>query len=401
MKRRRLVATGLAVLGVAALLAWAFAPRPIEVELAVARNGVFERTIDEDGKTRLRDRYIVSAPLTGQLERIRLREGDRVAAGEILATLTPTVAPMLDNRTVAELDARIDAAQAMVQRAAARIARAEVAVTQARVELEHSEELASQGFVAATKLTNDRLNLQAARKEQETAVLDQRVASHELAQARAALAAGEQSAGRGSFSVRAPVDALVLEVTQGSAATVTVGTPLLVLGDTRQLEVLAELLTTDALQAPPGTPVRIERWGRPIELEGRVRLVEPGAFTKISALGVEEQRVRVLIDLLSPWELWQALGDGYRVGVRVVARREENALLVPVSAVFPRETGGGREMAVFVVESGRVRTVPVEVADRNGTDAWISAGLSAGARVVVYPPRGLADRARVRVREQP
>lgn len=398
MRTKRLVYVVIAVLAVAGLLAWAFAPRPIEVEVATATLGVFERTIDEDGKTRLRDRYVVSAPLTGQLARIGLREGDMVKAGEVLATLSPAVSPMLDDRTVGELNARIEAAQAMVQRAAARIERAQVAVAQARIEVRHSEELAQQGFVAATKLQNDRLNLRAAQKEQETAVLDRRVAGHELEQARAALAAGEDGGSRNAFLVRAPVDAQVLEVTQASAAAVTVGSPLLTLGDTRQLEVVAELLTAEALQTPPGTPVRIDRWGGPTVLEGRVRLVEPGAFTKVSALGVEEQRVRVLIDLLSPYETWQALGDGYRVGVRLVVRHEENALRVPVSAVFPREVDGRREMAVFVIESGRAKIVPVEIGGRNGVDAWVKRGLEEGTQVVVYPPSSVKEGVRVKLR---
>src|SRR5690606_30653049 len=257
----------------------------------------------------------------------RAARGRRGTAGEVLATLAPGFAPMLDDRTVRELEARVEAAEAMVRRAGARIERAAVAVAQARIELGHSEELARQGFVAPTKLQNDRLNLRAAQKEHETAVLERRVADHELQQARAAVAAGDEGPERGAFEIRAPVDARGLEVIQESAAAGTTRTRLLVLGDTRRLEVVAVPLTADGLQSPPGTPVRIDRWGVPALLEGRVRLVEPGAFTKISALGVEEQRVRVLIDLTSPWETWQALGDGYRVGVRLVVRREEDVLL--------------------------------------------------------------------------
>src|SRR5690606_7985486 len=157
-------------------------------------------------------------------------------------------------------------------------------------------------------------------------------------------------------------------------------------------------LTAEALQTPPGTPVRIDRWGGPTVLEGRVRLVEPGAFTKVSALGVEEQRVRVLIGLLSPYETWQALGHGYRVGVRLVVRHEENALRVPVSAVFPREVDGRREMAVFVIESGRAKIVPVESGGRNGVDAWVKRGLEEGTQVVVYPPSSVKEGVRVKLR---
>lgn len=399
MRMKRLAAIVVVGLAVAGVLAWAFAPRPVEVELAQARRGSFERTVDEDGKTRLRDRYVISAPLTGQLARITLREGDAVARDEIVATLSPAASPMLDDRTVGELEARIEAARAMLERAAARVERAQVGVAQARIELRQSEELAAQGFVAPVKLQNDQLNLRAATKEHETAVLDRRVAGHELAQARAALAAGGEPGGHGTFAVRSPLDGRVLEILRESASAVTVGTPLLAVGDLGQLEVVAELLTADALQTPPGTLVRIDRWGGPDQLEGRVRRVEPAAFTKISALGVEEQRVRVLIDIASPYELWQALGDGYRVGVRLVVRHEEDALQVPVSAVFPREVDGRREMAVFVVESGRARTVPVDVGDRNGVDAWIRSGLGEGTSVLVYPPASVSDGTRVRVRQ--
>jgi putative ABC transport system ATP-binding protein len=178
------------------------------------------------------------------------------------------------------------------------------------------------------------------------------------------------------------------------------GKLVLEIGDVTRLEVVAELLTTDALQTRPGSPVHIERWGGPGTLEGRVRRVEPAAFTKISALGVEEQRVNVLIDLSSPHERWAALGDGYRVGVRIVTLSEPRVLRVPVSAVFPQpgsvEPGA---MAVFVVDGPRVRLQPVRVRARNGSQAWISEGLAEGATVVLYPPAALADGARVKQRQ--
>ncbi|WP_409660907.1 biotin/lipoyl-binding protein, partial [Caldimonas sp.] len=189
MKKKTLVTAALAILAVGLLLAWAFAPRPVQVEVAEARRGLFERSIEEDARTRLRDRYVVSAPLGGQLARIALREGDSVRAGDVLATLTPVYSPMLDERTVSELTARIETVQALVQRAGARVERAQVAVELARQELARSEQLAQQGFIAATKRDTDRLALDAARKEYDTAVLDQRVARHELTQARAALSA--------------------------------------------------------------------------------------------------------------------------------------------------------------------------------------------------------------------
>jgi HlyD family secretion protein len=289
MNKKRMLYIGAASAAIVAVLAWAFAPRPVEVEVSAASVGRFERTIDEDGRTRLRDRYVVSAPLAGHLSRITLREGDMLPADAPIATLTPALSPMLDERTVRELRARVDAAQAMVKRAGARIGLAQVSREQARNEVRRSEELAAQGYVSATKLETDRLALRAAQKEYEAAEEDHHVAEYDLAQARAALEAIRQP-GTGAaraFVVRSPIAGTVLRVSQTSEAMVGLGAPLVEVGDTRRLEVLAELLTSDALQTPPGTSVRIERWGGEGVLEGRVRLVEPSAFTKVSALRFE------------------------------------------------------------------------------------------------------------------
>lgn len=399
MNKKRMLYIGAASAAIVAVLAWAFAPRPVEVEVSAASVGRFERTIDEDGRTRLRDRYVVSAPLAGHLSRITLREGDMLPADAPIATLTPALSPMLDERTVRELRARVDAAQAMVKRAGARIGLAQVSREQARNEVRRSEELAAQGYVSATKLETDRLALRAAQKEYEAAEEDYHVAEYDLAQARAALEAIRQP-GTGAaraFVVRSPIAGTVLRVSQTSEAMVGLGAPLVEVGDTRRLEVLAELLTSDALQTPPGTSVRIERWGGEGVLEGRVRLVEPSAFTKVSALGVEEQRVNVLIDITSPAEQWQALGDGFRVSVSLVVQNVDRALRVPVSAVFPQPAEAG--MAVFTIDGGRARLVPVEVGARNGVEAWIKSGLAAGTQVIVYPPSSVTEGVRVKARK--
>jgi HlyD family secretion protein len=198
-----------------------------------------------------------------------------------------------------------------------------------------------------------------------------------------------------AFAVRSPVAGRVLRVPQTSEATVALGAPLIEVGDTARMEIVAELLTTDALRTQPGSRVVIERWGGPGTLQGRVRRVEPAAFTKVSALGVEEQRVNVLIDLTSPHAQWQALGDGYRVSVRIVALSEPQVLRVPVSAVFPRPEGG---MAVFVLDGSHARLTAVELGARNGTEAWVKSGLSEGATVIVYPGANVSDGARVKAR---
>jgi HlyD family secretion protein len=410
MKRKTWLTAFAIALALALALGWAFAPRPVEVELATVKQGRFESTIDEDGKTRLADRYVVSAPLAGRLARITLREGDTVATDALLATLTPVLPAMQDERTLRELRARVEGADDNVQRATSRLERAKVASAQAQNDARRTEELAKQGFIAPTMLDSDRLATLGAQREVDSALAERRIAAHDLEQARAALGAVRPGAGAASaqrgFAVRAPAAGRVLRVLQASETVVALGTPLLELGDVSRLEIVAELLTTDALAATHGSRVLIERWGGPATLEGRVRSVEPGAFTKVSALGVEEQRVRVLIDITSPQAAWQALGDGYRVSVRIVTLAEDEAVQVPVSAVFPLPThsdganvDAAPRFAVFLSDGGRARLVSVELAARNGSAAWIRSGLTTGQQVIVYPPAAVRDGARVAARK--
>lgn len=396
MNRKQGLIYGGGALLLLAALAWAFAPRPVDVEVATATLGPFETHIAEDARTRLRDRFVVSAPLAGQLQRPALREGDVVHAGDVVATLMPVLSPMLDERSLREQQSRVGAAEANAQRASTGIGAAQVALQRARNELRRTEQLAQQGFVAPTKIDADRLATQAAQKELDAAIDSQHIARHDLDQARAALGAVRSGTVAG-FALRSPVAGRVLKLHHASETTVALGAPLLELGDTTKLEIVAELLTSDALAARPGSPVRIERWGGPTLLQGRVRLVEPAAFTKISALGVEEQRVNVLIAITSPAAEWAALGDGFRVGVRIVTRSEAQVLRVPVSAVFPRPQGAGS--AVFTIDGGRARLQPVTVAARNGADAWVQQGLQAGTQVIVYPPAAVADGVRVKPRK--
>lgn len=396
MNRKTWIGAAAGTAAVVALLGWAFAPRPLAVDVATAAVGPFETSIDEDGRTRLVDRYVVSAPLAARLQRVTLREGDRVAAGEAVAVLMPLMSPLQDERTRREQVARVGGAEAALQRAATRVGAAQVALEQARNEQRRSEQLATQGFVAPTKTDADRLAVRAAEQELASAGDGVHIARHELEQARAAVAAARGGPATG-FVLRAPVAGQVLRLHHASEATLALGAPVLEIGDTSRLEVVAELLSTDALQARPGSPVRIERWGGPAALAGRVRRVEPAAFTKVSALGVEEQRVNVIVEITSPPAAWGALGDGYRVGVRVLTRSEPRALTVPVSAVFPLPAAapGAAAQAVFVLEGGRARLQPVRLVARNGSQAWVAEGLAAGARVLVYPPAGVADGVRV------
>lgn len=399
MIARRWLYMGGAAAGLAVLVAWAFAPRPLAVETAAVTRGQFETAVEDDGKTRLVDQYLVSAPLAGQLQRITLREGDTVAAGAVVARLRPVRAPLLDERSRRQQEARLAAARAQVDAAGAQLERAEIALRRAQHDYARTAQLGQAGFVAASRLEAEQLAVQAAQRERDSVRAGRRIALHDVEQARAALESGTQAESSGPaplFEVRAPVGGSVLRVIQASEASVPLGAPLLELGDPGRLEVVAELLTADAILARPGSPVRIERWGGPA-LEGRVRRVEPAAFTKISALGVEEQRVRVLIDL--PEDAARTgLGVGYRVNVRILTARHDKVLKVPVSAVFPLPASGGA-MGVYLAEGGRARLARVAIGARNDSEAWVRDGLAEGARVIVYPAAEIRDGASVRARE--
>lgn len=395
MKKK--LALGVGGVAVLSLVVWAFMPRATEVEMATVSQGRFERTVQEDGKTRLRDRYVVSTPLAGRVARIALKQGDLVERDTPVATLWPQAPALLDQRTREEQTARMGAMEASVARARANVARARAALEQARAELKRSETLAQQGFVSPNQNETGRLTVRLREKELESAQQEMEAARHELEQSRIALrqyASGSETAQQGPWLIKAPVSGRVLKVQQQSEGMVPAGTPLLELGDPTQLEVVVDILTEDAAQIAPGTPVQLIGWGGADTLEGNVRLIEPAAFTKVSALGVEEQRVNAVIDIRSAPEKWRALGDGFKMDVRVLVQVVENAVKVPVSALFPV----GARSALFVVEGGRARQREVEVAARNGTEAWVKSGLTPGTPVIVYPPTALQDGSRVTAR---
>ena len=401
MIARRWLYTAGAAAGLVAITIWAFAPRPLPVETAAAATGRFETAVEDDGKTRLPDYYLVSAPLAGVVSRITLREGDLLAAGAVIAQLRPARAPLIDDRTRRQQQARLAAAQAQVGGATAAVERADIALRRAQHDYQRTEQLGKAGFAAPSRLESEQLAAQAAQRERASALAQRQIALHEVEQARAALDSGATPGQPGaSVPIRAPVGGRVLRVIQASEAVVALGAPLLEIGDPERIEVVAELLTADALQARPGSPVRIDRWGGPA-LNGRVRRVEPAAFTKISALGVEEQRVRVLIDILDTGAAAAGLGVSYRVNVRIMTSSRDQVLKVPVSAVFPLPGKGAAEaraMGVYQVQEGRARLTPVRLGGRNDAEAWVQAGLQPGAQVIVYPSAQVRDGERVRVR---
>jgi HlyD family secretion protein len=387
------------IVAAAGVLSWALMPRPVDVDVATIERAAFEKTVDEDGRTRVRERYVVSAPLAGRLMRIGLKAGDPVERGSLVATLVPAAPGLLDARAVPELTERGGAADAEAARTLATIERAQVALDLAQSELDRGRSLAGQGFTSKQALERAERDVELKTKELVAARFEGHAAEHQQALARAALArarsgATERGAGE-RWDIRSPVAGQVLHVAQESEAVVAVGAPLVELGDPHDLEAVIDVLTTDAVQIPPGADVRLDRGPGTPPLEGRVRRIEPSAFTKVSALGVEEQRVNVLIDFTSPASMWQDLGDGYKVDARIVVDRRDAAIVVPTGALFRH----GQKWAVFVVDGDRAVLREIEPGPRGGVATVALRGVDPGERIIVYPGDAVRDGARVRVRE--
>jgi HlyD family secretion protein len=386
----------LLALALAAAIGYGFMPRPAAVELAAARPGTLTVAVEEEGKTRVRERYSVSAPVAGFARRITLKVGDPVAAGREVAIIEPARAADLDPRSRAQAGARAAAARAARQAAeeSARAAAAEEKL--AEQELARAEALSQASFVSAAAVDQAKSRLQAARAGRQAADYQIQVARHEVAAAEAALlqAAALPAGQTQPVRVQAPVAGRVLAVPHESEGAVQPGQSLIEIGNLEALEVVVEVLSTAAVRIAPGTPVRFDRWGGEGSLEGRVRVVEPAGFTKISALGVEEQRVRVIADFTSPAERWRPLGDAYRVEAAFVLWEGRDVLLIPTSALFRHGDG----WAAFVAEAGRARLRALRIGQRNGLDAQVLEGLKAGEQVILHPDDKIADGKRIRAR---
>jgi HlyD family secretion protein len=394
----RRVSWMLAAMFVAGLLAWAFMPKPVAVETAAVTRGPFRKTVDEDGRTRVRDRYVVSAPVPGRLLRIELKPGAAVERGTLLARIVPAPPAPLDARTEQEYRERAGSADANRSRATANLERARVALEQARAEEARALALANQGFTSRQALDNAQREVELKTKEQAATRFDEDAAVHQLAMAQAALARYRHEAGGkaggAAWEIRSPVAGRVLRVLQESELPVAAGTPVLELGDPRELEVVVDVLTADAGAIVPGATVELDRGGGAPVAAGRVRLVEPSGFTKVSALGVEEQRVNVVIDFAAPPAAWGNVGDGHRVDARITVETRDAALRVPISALFRHGDG----WAAFVLAEGRAQLRPVEVGPRGGLVVVVVRGLAENERVIAYPSDAVTDGVRVEVR---
>jgi HlyD family secretion protein len=390
LKNKRLIAAVVVVLGIAAMAMW---PESIEVNAARVDRGSMQVTLDEDGETRVRDKFVVSAPVTGRLQRIELEPGDTVVRGKtIVARMTTADAPLLDPRMRGELEAAVDAARAAVGQAQASRDRAATELTRARTTLQRQQELMKAGAVAADSLDAAETAVATAGEAHKAAEFTVSRAEYELKLARARLQA--PSPGGRASEIVAPVSGVVLKRLRESESVVPVGEPLLEIGEPSRIEIVADFLSTDAVRIQTGAPVLIEGWGGSHPLEGRVRRIEPAGFMKVSALGVEEQRVNVLIDF-EDTAAASRLGDGYRVEVRVIVWRGDDVVKVPVGGLFRRGTG----WAAFIIEGEHVKLQPVELDQRNDVDAQVVNGLSPGQTIVLHPPDTLTDGARIRVRE--
>lgn len=387
-----------AALLVTGLLVWGFWPRPVPVEIVTAERAPLTATADEDGRTRVIDRYEIRAPVAGVACRVDLDVGDPVTRGQVLLGITPLQSAVLDPRSRAEAEARVAAAEAALastrENAEAARARAEYR----KAELARVQPLADKGVVSREALDQARMEHLAADAALRAAEHAVSVARYELEAARTALAhssAVMEGEPDERVPVRSPIDGRVLAVQRECEGPVSLGELLLVVGDPHRLEVEVDLLSADAVRVQPGTRVLFEQWGGEAPLEGVVRTVEPVGFTKVSALGVEEQRVLVIADFTSPPERWQRLGDGYRVEARFVLWHADDVLQVPASSLFRPGDPDADGWALFRVEDGRARLRHVKVGQRTGLRAQITAGLEPGDAVIDHPGDELADGVRV------
>lgn len=399
-----IVAAGVIVAG-AAWFAW---PRPVPVDLAVVGRGIVEVTVDEEAKTRVRHIYTVSAPIGGKVLRIShpfgmqgnsVHVGDQVTADQtIVALMQPMLPSFVDVRSREELQAAVAAADAGIAQAEADIRKIQAALEFARTELRRAESLARSQTISAQAFDKARFEVDSS----EAALLSAKAQLDVRRAVRVSLAArlidpASVVAPAGNdccVQIRAPVTGRVLKIVQDSEAVVQPGAPLVEIGDPLDLEIVAELLTTDAVRIQQGVAVRIEGWGGPL-VRARVTRVEPAGFLKVSALGIEEQRVRVIIDFTDPPAAWSRLGHDFRVIVHVSVSRADNALNVPVAALFRQRD----QWAVFAVKDGRALVRPVEIGQRNSRVAEVLSGLAEGERVVLHPSDRVRDGTAVEQRE--
>lgn len=389
-----MIGTGVLVVGV---LVYAFWPRAVMVDMGVVTRGAMIMTIDEEAKTRVRDAYVVSAPIAGRVLRVEVEPGDSVVGGEtVIARMLPLNPSALDVRTREQARATVSAAQAGLRVSRADLNKALADKDLADLDVGRARELRRKGTIAQIALDRAERVWRSAQATFDTARAAISMREAELANARAHLISFSERRVPGSaplpaetaIPLKAPVSGRILRVMQESATTLAAGTPILEIGDiSNDLEIVVELLSTDAVQVHEGDRVIIEKWGQPHALSGVIERVEPWGFTKFSALGVEEQRVNTLVRFIDPLEQRNSLGHGFRVETRIVIWEAEDVVLAPSSALF-REKGN---WGVFVVEGGHAQFRPVTVGHNNGVKAEVMTGVRVGEQLILYPGPGILD----------
>ncbi|WP_288921908.1 HlyD family efflux transporter periplasmic adaptor subunit [uncultured Ottowia sp.] len=388
-------------IGALAFLTWR-EPRQLAATGAVTQ-GPLQETFTEEAKTRLKQRYAIAAPVSGTLQRITLEPGDAVQEGQPVAYIAPAASTLLDDRSRAQAEADVKSGQSQQAAASQRIAAARAAHQLAQASLKRARALAAGQAASQEALDQAQAAATRAAAELAAAQADEQAAIARVAAARATLAhegAADESGARAPQPVLSPVSGVVLRRSLQSATPVAAGQSLMEVGDTAQLEIEAEVLSTDAVRLAPGMAARVLRWGGEGALQARVTRVEPGGFTKVSALGVQEQRTRVILELTSPRADWAALGDAWRVETEFITRQEENAVQVPASALFrtaATEGGAGSTggWALYVVENGRARLTPVRIGLRSDAAAQILEGAAPGQTVILQPDDRIHDGVRI------
>jgi HlyD family secretion protein len=371
-------------------LVWGFWPRPVMVETTRVVRSPMEVAVEEEGRTRVKERYEIYAPVAGYVRRVELEVGDPVQQGQVLAELDPLMSAVLDPRSRAEAEARVRAARSTLARAESEAERARAEAELAKEEFGRRRDLLTRELISRSEFDVAQGEMRAADAAAAAAASAVQVARFDLDGALAVLkysAAIDGGSPAETVRLRSPVNGAILKRYRESEGVVESGTPLLELGDPRELEVEVEVLSKDAVRIAPGGRVLFERWGGGDPLEGVVRTIEPRGFTKISALGVEEQRVLVIADFASSPESWVRLGDGYRVEARFIVWSRDDALTLPSSALFRR----GGEWSAFAVEGGEATLRRVEIGQNNGLTAEVLGGLEAGDEVIVHPDDEIAD----------
>lgn len=396
--RKRIITVAIAVIGVS-LIVYSFIPAPVPVDITETTRGPLRVTVNEDGMVRVKERYVVSAPVPGRLRRITLDPGDRVDKNETkIAVIDPPPAGLLDERTLSRLTARLEAARLAHQNSLCAVDCAQSNYLFAVKRLERAESLFEKGGISPEQMDAAEQNAINTKQKLTSAEFNAQISEFETKAAESALIQTtnvlDEHETAGAFTVYSPIDGQVLRLYAESAATVSPGTPLVEIGNTQMLEATIDVLSQDATRIQSGDKVLLENWGGDNVVTGRVTTVEPHAFTKVSALGVEEQRVWIKAGLISPPELYAPLGDGYRVEARIVTWESDGILQVPVGALFR----SNEEWSVFIMQDGRAHLRNVVVGHRNDRMAEVIDGLEEHDRVVLYPQDAVADGVRVELR---